>query len=82
MLLTRVEHFLCVLVFISRSRQQVCDAPRCPGLHAHDNAVLNRCHMPMMDWFTHAFAGFSGSWVANLDAKWNSKAHDVIGTGD
>jgi len=42
-LLSGVEHYVTNQVLISRSRQQVCDALRCSGPHAHDNGVLNQC---------------------------------------
>ena len=42
-LLSGVEHYVTNQVLISRSRQQVCDALRCSGPHAHDNDVLNPC---------------------------------------
>ena len=40
MLLSGVEHYSCDAVFSLGSRQQVCDALRCSGLHAHDTGVI------------------------------------------
>ena len=41
MLLSGVEHYSCDAVFSPGSRQQVCDALRCSGLHAHDTDAIH-----------------------------------------
>lgn len=74
------------------SRQQVCDALRCPGPHAHDNAAVNVSYPPaaceglsFLEGFPSGGGG-SSSPTATPDAvvrRWTGKSpkplRDVIG---